>query len=256
MTRVPESAPPVLMPSVPLARGVRAVMTTRAGGVSRAPYDSLNLGDHVGDDAADVAENRRRLEALGRFRTIQWLKQVHGTALVEANPGGGVATADACWTAEVALAVAVMTADCVPIALASADGSWVAGVHAGWRGLASGILDNVVSALPDEAARMRAWVGPAIGPNRYEVHADVAVPFSEQSAASVRRVSPGRAGTLGDDVWTIDLVGAARDRLRDLGVSQVHTSGVCNFDDARFFSHRRDGITGRQALLVWREAPS
>lgn len=240
----------LIQPAQPLAPGVRALSTTREGGVSLPPWDSLNLGDHVGDDAAAVAANRQRLQqALGIARP-QWLNQVHGVTLVEARDDGQVREADGCWTRTPGVVCAVMTADCLPVLLAAADGSCVAALHAGWRGLLNGVLEAGVQVF-DDPARVRAWFGPAIGPTAFEVGDEVRRAFLAVDPGAERafRPSPGRSGH-----WLADLYALARQRLQAAGVSAIEGSEYCTHGDAgRFFSYRRDGRTGRMASLIWIE---
>ena len=228
---------------------VRAIASTRRGGVSLAPWGSLNLGGHVGDDPAAVAENRRRLVQFADMpREPQWLQQVHGLRVLELHPDAPPAgPADACWTAHAGLPCAVMTADCLPVLFAAADGSCVAAAHAGWRGLVAGVLEATVAALPVPPRTLLAWLGPAIGPQAFEVGDEVRAAFVEACAEDVRcfRADGGR--------WRADLFALARRRLGDLGLADIAGGGVCTFGDReRFFSHRRDGRCGRMASAIWR----
>lgn len=233
--------------------GVQVRVTTRVGGVSRAPYDGFNLAQHVGDDPAAVHANRARLRSWLPGEPA-WLEQVHGTEvlrlgpeehpLLEAAPGRADA-ATACATGQV---LAVMTADCLPVVLADVQAGLLGVAHAGWRGLAAGVLENAVAAMAQQGAdpsRMLAWVGPAIGPNAFEVGDDVrhAMKYNETNCFIAR---PDRAGK-----WWCDLPALARLRLRALGLPEVGVSGLCTVDDTRFYSYRRDGITGRFATLAW-----
>lgn len=234
-----------LLPGWPAPTNVRACVTTRAGGVSQAPFDGLNLGDHVGDDPAAVAANRARLvEALGCRPA--WLQQVHSPDAVEADPRQ-VPTADASWTATPGTACAVLTADCLPALFCDRAGTRVAAAHAGWRGLAGGVLENTVAALGGEPDELLVWLGPAIGPQSFEVGAEVREAFVAQHAEAERAFVPSaNAGK-----YLADLYSLARIRLAAIGVTAVHGGGLDTFSDPRFFSYRRAARTGRFASLVW-----
>lgn len=237
---------PRLLPDWPAPARVRAAITTREGGVSLGPYRSLNLGSHVGDEPAAVAENRRRVvEALGLAQPPGWLDQVHGNEVVLATPQPG-AVADACWTGQAGLPCAVLTADCLPVLFADREGSCVAAAHAGWRGLAAGVLEATVARLPVPPARLLAWLGPAIGPGAFQVGEEVRAAFvmaAPEDAAAFRPDGPR---------WRADLFALARARLARCGVAAVFGGGVCTVDaPTRFFSHRRDGRSGRFASLIW-----
>ncbi|MCQ4347571.1 peptidoglycan editing factor PgeF [Pseudomonas stutzeri] len=236
----------LLIPDWPAPASVRACVTTRAGGGSRPPFDSLNLGDHVGDDPAAVAENRSRLQQLLGCRPA-WLGQVHGVAVVEADPAQ-VAEADASWSATPGVACTVMTADCLPVLFCDRAGTRVAAAHAGWRGLAAGVLEATVAALGCPAGELLVWLGPAIGPQAFEVGAEVRAAFvaqhAEAAAAFVPSANAGR--------FMADLYRLARTRLAAVGVTAVYGGGLCTFTDAeRFYSYRREPRTGRLASLVW-----
>ena len=238
----------LLLPDWPAPASVRACVTTRAGGVSAAPFDSLNLGDHVDDDPQAVAENRRRLQALLGCRPA-WLQQVHGIAVVEADPAA-LAVADASWSASPGVACAIMTADCLPVLFCERSGRRVAAAHAGWRSLAGGVLEASVAALDCPAEQVLAWLGPAIGPQAFEVGAEVREAFvarhAKAAAAFVPSVNAGR--------FMADLYQLARIRLAAIGVTAVYGGGLCTFTDAeRFYSYRREPRTGRLASLIWLE---
>lgn len=247
---------PLLRPEWPAPAVVQAVVTTRAGGVSPAPWDSLNLGTHVGDDPARVAENRARLEAaltaIAPCGTPQWLNQVHGTVVVEAEPEAArrarfVPAADAVTTTVPGLPCVVMTADCLPVFFCDRAGTRVAVAHAGWRGLCDGVLEATVArfAVPSDVL---AWLGPAIGPAAFEVGEEVRAAFLAQDAgvASAFRPSP-HAGR-----WLADIYALARARLAAVGVTAVSGGGLCTVTDReQFFSYRRDGQTGRMASVIW-----
>lgn len=235
---------------------VQLFTTHRRGGVSKPPYDSLNLAFHVGDDADLVRENRRRLAAfLPRDTDLAWLKQVHGNRVVQAKAGRGeTPEADALWTRTPKLGCSIMTADCLPVLFSDYKGRIVAAAHAGWRGLAAGVLENTVSALPVPAPDLLAWIGPAIGFDAFEVGAEVREALlvshgtSAASAQACFKPSPGRSGA-----YLTDLPGLARLRLRKLGLGSVHSDHECTFAAPEsFFSYRRDGDTGRMVSLILR----
>jgi YfiH family protein len=236
-----------IRPGPALPPGVRAAVTTRTGGLSRAPFESLNLAAHVGDDAGAVAENRKRVrEALSLPSDPAWLDQVHGNAVV-VLPGGRGAQADAAVTFSRGPVCAVLVADCLPVFLASRAGDCVGIAHAGWRGLSSGVIEATIAALGRDPGTLVAWLGPSIGPGTFEVGAEVRDAFIAQDAAAGAEFRPGRPGH-----WMADLPGLARRRLAAAGVGEVAASGLCTASEpARFFSYRRDGATGRMAALAW-----
>lgn len=241
------SEPQFLYPDWPAPVRVRAVMTTRSGGVSRAPYASFNLATHVGDDAAAVVENRRRLQsALQLPSEPAWLEQLHGIG-VATVPGSRSGSADAIVSFERGGVCAVLVADCLPVFLASRDGDRVGLAHAGWRGLAAGVVEAAVAALDCDPAILIAWLGPAIGPAAFEVGDEVRMAFTERDPAAAAEFRRGR-----DGCWHADLPALARRRLANCGVQSVHGGELCTYTDReRFFSYRRDGATGRMAALVW-----
>lgn len=238
----------MIEPDWPAPPGVAAVATDRHGGTSEGPYASLNLGAHVGDDPACVAANRAALTAaLDLPSEPAWLDQVHGARVIDLDdePPG---TADAAVTSTAGRVLAVLTADCLPVLLASDDGARVGVAHAGWRGLAAGVLPAAVSSMGFAPARLRAWLGPAIGPANYEVGAEVYEALATGNAAAKRCFVPGRPGH-----WQADLYGLARLALAVAGVEAVFGGDFCTFaDTARFFSHRRAAPCGRTATLIWR----
>jgi YfiH family protein len=231
---------------------VGALMTTRAGGVSATPFDSLNLGRSCGDDRAAVDENRRRFETAMGVPT-RYLSQVHGTRVERLTHGSGaVLEADAAITTEAGLACAVMVADCLPVLFAAPEGRGVGAAHAGWRGLAGGVLEATVRALCDAAAcepkELAAWLGPCIGPRQFEVGADVLDAFGPRNES--RFVERVRAD--GQMRWLADLPALARDRLQAAGVADISGGTWCTVEEpSRFFSFRRDRLTGRMAAAVW-----
>lgn len=234
-------------PDWPAPRGVRAASTLRSGGFSQGAYAGLNLGAHVEDDPAHVAANRRLLgEALNLPAEPLWLHQVHGAGVIDADKSASL-TGDAAVTRRAGAVCAVMTADCLPILLCDRSGSCVAAVHAGWRGLAGGVVEAAVAAL--DGTDLMAWLGPAIGPEAFEVGEDVRRVFCDRSGDC----SSAFSRTSGDR-WRADLYEIARSVLRRAGVREVYGGGCCTHaDPERFYSYRRDGRTGRMATLIWRE---
>ncbi|NEV62901.1 peptidoglycan editing factor PgeF [Thiorhodococcus minor] len=237
----------ILTPDWPAPAQVRACSTTRLGGVSEGPYASLNLGDHVGDDPARVALNRDRLEVhLDLPASPRWLRQVHGCDILAPGAGHSGAEADGAIAATPDEVCVVMTADCLPILICDERGQEVAAVHAGWRGLANGVVDRALMAMAAEAGRLLAWLGPAIGPSAFEVGVEVRDQFiaADPGAAAAFRPSGDR--------WLADIFTLARLRLGRLGVERVYGGGDCTYSQPeRFFSYRRDGVTGRMASLIW-----
>jgi len=239
---------------------VGAVMSTRAGGCSQGVWQGLNLGSHVGDDADDVASNRR-LFADELCAVPVFLNQVHGKEVVrlaaaDGRPGLAPRTADAAFTTEPGIACTVLVADCLPLLMAAPQGRGVAAAHAGWRGLAGGVVDAAVESLCDAAScapgNLRVWLGACIGPQRFEVGADVLQAFGADSGAPEQPRFAAAPPQQGVRKWHADLPGLARERLARLGVRDVSGGAWCTVSDAsRFFSFRRDGVTGRMAAAVW-----
>jgi len=235
-----------IIPDWPAPPGVRALVTTRAGGVSQAPWESFNLADHVGDDPAAVAENRRLLRAHLPAEPA-WLRQVHGTQCIDAGRSARNAEADASFTRAPGVVCAVLTADCLPVLLCDERGSVVAAAHAGWRGLANGVIEATVAALGVPGERLMAWLGPTIGPMNFEVGSEVREAFLAHDAAASTAFMPGAAGK-----WLCNIYLLARQRLARLGVRRITSTDFCTMRDAeRFYSYRRDGVSGRQACLIW-----
>lgn len=236
-------------PEWPAPAGVRALMTTRSGGTSIGAYSSLNLGTAVGDDPSCVERNRAALSAW-LPSPPRWLRQVHGTRAVDAATVVSPPEADASFTFEPGVVCVVQVADCLPVLLARRDGTGVAAAHAGWRGLAAGVIEHALEALDCPGDQIVAWLGPAIGPDAFQVGDDVRRAFVEPD--------PAAAGAFRSDTtpgkWRADLFALARLRLAARGVADVHGGGMCTFaNPARFYSFRRDGVTGRMSALVWRE---
>lgn len=237
----------MLLPTWPAPAGVFSLMTTREGGVSSPPWDSFNLGDHVGDDAAHVAENRARLR-LQLPAEPAWLKQIHGATVVDAD--SDALTADASITRQAGCVCAVLTADCLPVLFCDRAGRVVAAAHAGWRGLAQGVLEATVAAMQVPSGDVLAWMGAAIGPDAFEVGDDVRQAFIKQHPEAAVAFVPHPSGVPGK--WLADIYKLARNRLNRVGVQAIYGGGRCTFNEAaHFYSYRREGITGRMASLIW-----
>jgi YfiH family protein len=237
-----------------LPPGVRAAFTTRLGGASETPWDSLNLAAHVGDSPEHVATNRARLRKLLKLEAEPaWLNQVHGTEVfkVEAGMAGtSPPTADASVTSLAGAACVVMVADCLPVLFTMRDGSRVAAAHAGWRGLAAGVLERTIEAMGVSGPALRVWLGPAISHKHFEVGEEVRAAFVDHDATAAGCFELNDRGR-----WHANLVGLARRRLHALGVTDVNGGDWCTFADReRFYSHRRDGKGGRMAALIWRDS--
>jgi YfiH family protein len=236
-----------IRPDWPAPRNVRALSTTRKGGVSMGAYSSLNLGEHVGDDPKAVAANRERLQQRLGTAKPRWLKQAHGVRVA----GDGDSTqepADASVTARTGTACVIMTADCLPVIFCDRQGTRVAAAHAGWRGLAAGVLEATLVAMDTDPKDVLAWMGSAIGPKVYEVGDEVRQAFVAHTAAAAKAFAPGEA----PGKWWCDLYMLARQRLETAGVGSIHGGDLCTYtDEDQFFSFRRDGECGRMATLIW-----
>jgi len=238
------------VPDWEIPANVRALQTTRISGVSRAPWDAFNLGDHVGDAPDAVAANR----ALLRRRLPGdpfWLKQVHGTVAVDVDKWPKINEGDAAYARQPGNVCAVMTADCLPVLFCDRQGSVVAAAHAGWRGLLAGVLESAVGAMQVVPKNILAWLGPAIGPACFEVGSEVRDAFvAGDPAASLAFTS--RAD--GHGKWLCDIYLLARQRLQRLDITAISGGEACTVSGGdRFFSYRRDGVTGRMASLIWLE---
>lgn len=254
---------PLLRPAWPSPPGVGAAMSLRAGGASKPPFDSLNLSPGVGDDAAAVRSNRRLFAAALGAQPV-WMRHVHGAdvlRLVQGIENAPLPTADAAWTTERGLACTVGAADCMPVLFALRDGSAVAAAHAGWRGLASGVLQATLHALcagtGAQPQDCQVWLGPCIGPQHFEVRADVLAAFDANPAqADARYFKPCAARSAAGDGtprWLANLPALARQCLVAAGVGHISDSGRCTYSEpSSFFSFRRDAITGRHAAAIWR----
>ena len=261
---------PVAGLSRPAEPGVGAVMTTRHGGVSAAPFDGFNLRDSIGDAPQAVAQNRAQLaRAVGA--TPVWLNQVHGARVVrldatDAAPGAPVHDADASVTSVPGVACTVLVADCLPVLFAAPHGRAVGAAHAGWRGLAGGVLEATLAAVCDAAqcapAQVQVWLGACIGPTRFEVGADVLAAFSSSTSSDLIANISANTGAMpvpaprfvphAPGKFLADLAGLAQDRLRAAGAVALYGANACTVNEpSRFFSFRRDRVTGRMAALVW-----
>jgi polyphenol oxidase len=244
---------PHILPQWPAPPGVRALCSARTGGVSAAPFDSLNLGDHVGDEPDAVAANRKSFEDALGARPV-FMRQVHGlhVAVLDADSRDGI-EADACITGTAGLACTIMVADCLPVLLAADDGRTVGAAHAGWRGLAGGVVEATVdamSAIGADASKLLVWLGPCIGPDEFEVGDEVKLEFERHDIAATMHFKPAGAGK-----WLADLQGLARQRIQALGVTRIFgndgSRDWCTVSNpSRFFSHRRDRISGRFAAAI------
>lgn len=236
------------VPEWPAPPHVRALSTTRLGGFGSGCFASLNLADHVGDDPGIVARNRHGLRALaGLPAEPVWLKQVHGRHCVDLADETASLTADASLSRLPARVCAVLTADCLPLLVCDTAGSVVAAIHAGWRGLAAGVIEATIGAIGLESSKLLVWLGPAIGPRMFEVGNDVRTAFVERDEGCCTAFAPLRDGK-----WLCDIYALATRRLAGLGVSAIYGGGACTVEDStRYFSYRRDGVTGRMASLIW-----
>lgn len=241
----------LLQPDWPAPASVSAWVTTRLGGVSAAPYDSLNLGQHVDDDPAAVAENRQRLQvALALPQSPRWLEQVHSAYVLNADSLDGVCRGDAALSQTPGTVCVVMTADCLPVLFCNRNGTEVAAAHAGWRGLADGILENSIKQMRSAPADILAWLGPAIGPEAFEVGDEVREAFIKQQPETESAFKANDRGR-----WLADLYALARCRLKSVGVEAIYGGEHCTFTDREhFYSYRRDQCTGRMASLIWIDA--
>lgn len=243
--RVPDS---LILPNWPAPERVRAVSTTRLGGVSAPPYDSLNLAEHVGDDPLRVAKNRQWLAVKAGYPSSPaWLTQVHGNNVVAAETVREPVAADAAWTRQPGQPCVVMTADCLPVLLCDRAGTVVGVAHAGWRGLANGVIAATVARMNTPSSDLLVWLGPAIGPTAFEVGAEVRSTFLELDADNVDCFQPSPAGR-----WLADIYQLAGRQLQCLSISAIYGGDYCTFNDSEhFFSYRRNNQTGRMATLIW-----
>jgi len=239
----------IIQPNWPAPAKVQAIQTTRLGGVSLPPYDSLNVGDHVQDNPQHVVRNRQSLSQWLPSEPV-WLKQTHSVHVINAAKSRCIENADASYTNKANVVCAVMTADCLPVLLCDQAGTTVAAIHAGWRGLCDGIIESTVKALGVETSQLMAWLGPAIGPDAFEVGDEVREQFIAHDAQAAS------AFTAKQDKWLGDLYLLAKQRLNNVGVQAIYGEVNCTFSNpAQFFSYRRDGETGRMATLIWLKNP-
>ncbi len=235
-----------IVPDWPAPANVRTLITTRSGGVSTGPFASMNLGQRIEDDMQSLRANRALLRDF-LPADPKWLLQVHGARVADADGLQQPVEADAAVARKPGSVCTVMVADCLPVLLTDRAGSVVAAAHAGWRGLAAGVLENTVGAMGRAPDELLAYFGPAIGPSAFEVGADVRNAFLARSADAVSAFAAHKPGK-----WLADLFALARQRLRAIGVTQIYGGGLCTYSDRRrFFSHRRDKVTGRMAALIW-----
>ncbi|WP_337264791.1 MULTISPECIES: purine nucleoside phosphorylase YfiH [unclassified Serratia (in: enterobacteria)] len=238
----------LILPDWPISAGVKACSTTRHGGGSLPPYDSLNLGAHVGDDAQAVADNRQRLMVgAGLPQMPLWLEQVHGTRVLTLDgQTPDDLRADAVYSRVAGQVCAVMTADCLPVLFASQAGDEVAAAHAGWRGLCNGILERTIEHFAAAPGKITAWLGPAIGPQQFEVGEEVRAAFIAADTAAASAFTPH------GDKFLADIYLLARQRLQRAGIFAIYGGNRCTVSEmSHFFSYRRDGVTGRLASLIW-----
>jgi YfiH family protein len=246
-----------IIPNWPAPANVKALQTTRTGGISHAPYESLNLGAHVNDDEIAVARNRQLLSHYLPSEPV-WVNQVHGIEVIDAAQSTYLQNADASFTTKLNVVCVTMTADCLPVLLCDKAGTVVAAVHAGWRGLCDGAIESAVNKLPVEESEILVWLGPAIGPNAFEVGDDVRHQFIQHDTRAEQAFK--KRG----DKWLCNMYLIAQQRLNRMGVTKIYggsnlgvydenrSEGFCTYtDEARFFSFRRDNVTGRMASLIW-----
>lgn len=236
-----------ILPNWPAPANVHALQTNRDGGVSIAPYDSLNLGSHVKDNPIHVAQNRQMLNQFLPSEPV-WLNQVHGINVVDAANTDCVPDADASFTTRKNVVCVTMTADCLPILVCDSAGTAVASIHAGWRSLCDGVIEATIAKMQTNSSDLMAWLGPAIGSNAFEVGAEVRAQFMAKDEKAELAFKQH------NDKYLADIYQIATQRLNNLGITQIYGGGECTFtDEKRFFSFRRDGATGRMATLIWLE---
>ena len=249
----------LIIPNWPAPKNVHALQTTRDGGASLAPYDSFNLGGHVGDKPIHLAHNRQLLSQHLPSEPV-WLNQVHGVNVLHLDEMVAANTnclldADASYTSRKNVVCVTMTADCLPILLCDQAGTAVASIHAGWRSLCDGVIEATVRQMPVKSNQLMAWLGPAIGPNAFEVGTEVRAQFrakNAQAELAFKKCSKNQE----QDKWLADIYKIATQRLNNLGITQIYGGGIdqdfCTFSQKQqFFSFRRDGHTGRMATLIW-----
>ena len=243
-----------ITPNWPAPANVKALQTTRNGGISATPYNKLNLGSHVGDNPIHVAQNRQILSQFLPSEPV-WLNQTHSITVVDAANTSCLPDADASYSNRKNLVCVTMTADCLPILLCDTAGTLVASIHAGWRGLCDGIIESMVSQLPAKTTDLMAWLGPAIGPNVFEVGGEVRAQFMTKDAKAVLAFKK-HSDNQEQDKWLCNIYQIATQRLNNLGITHISGGGIdqdfCTYTNKEnFFSYRRDGVTGRMATLIW-----
>ena len=235
-----------IIPDWPVPKNVRSLQTTRVGGISSTPYDSFNLGDHVGDAPLAVERNRILLNTLLPSEPV-WLEQVHGTNVVNADMADCLPQADGCIARHRAAVCVVMTADCLPILLCDTRGSVVGAAHAGWKGLAAGVVEATVREMDVAPQDLMAWLGPAISQQVFEVGEEVRALFVDANRQAAAAFIPGQHGK-----WLADIYMLAHLRLNALGITQIYGGNYCTYRDSeKFFSYRRNGVTGRMGTFIW-----
>lgn len=230
----------------PAPEFIQAGTTLRRGGVSKAPYDSFNLASHVGDESEAVEQNRRLLNLPN---APQWLEQIHSTAAVLLPCKDDIPKADASYTSKINTVCVVMTADCLPVLITDKEGSCVAAIHAGWRGLCDGVIEATIKKLPAAAENLLVWLGPAIGPDVYEIGEEVYDAFTKRDNEAKRAFT-----VTSEQHWLFDIYHLAKLRLNRVGVDNIYGGEHCTLTEKEdFFSYRRDGVTGRTASMIWIE---
>ncbi len=238
----------IIIPDWPAPANVKALQTTRQGGLSLGPYASFNLGDHVGDSPQVVAQNRQMLSSLLPSEPV-WLQQVHGTQVTDAGNTGCLPQADAAVASQRGAVCVVMTADCLPVLLCDQAGTVVAAAHAGWKGLNAGVIEATVNAMKIDPTKLLAWLGPAISHRAFEVGAEVQKMFVSQHAQAIEAFILGANGKFMADIYLL-----AHQRSHALGVSRIFGGEFCTYNNStEFFSYRRDGVTGRMGTFIWLE---
>ncbi|MBI5890715.1 MAG: peptidoglycan editing factor PgeF [Nitrosomonadales bacterium] len=238
-----------IYPEWPAPANVKALQTTRLGGISAAPYDAFNLGLHVGDDPVRVNRNRQMLAPFMPSEPV-WMEQVHGVEVANADAAACRVVADASVAKQRGSVCVIMTADCLPVLLCDEDGSVVAAAHAGWKGLAAGVIEATVKEMGVAPQKLMAWLGPTIGPHAFEVGEDVRAAFMAHDASAAAAFVPLAA----EGKYRADMVRLARQRLNALGISRIYGGTFCTFHQKdKFYSYRRDGVTGRMGTFIWLE---
>ncbi|MDT8371670.1 MAG: peptidoglycan editing factor PgeF [Gammaproteobacteria bacterium] len=239
-----------IIPDWPAPKAIKALSTTRLGGVSSVPYDSLNLATHVGDNPSTVSTNRHILTEQAHLpEPPRWLNQTHGTAVINSRDWQLDCDADACYSLDFNHVCTVMTADCLPVLICDKQAGFIAAAHAGWRGLADGIIEKIIAHYQAAPSDLMVWLGPAISPNHFEVGTDMYDIFTTQSA-----IAKNAFVQTDSTHYLADIYHLARLRIQQMGVNAIYGGDSCTVSDAaRFFSYRRDGVCGRMASMIWIE---